>query len=149
MSHQLDIQTPNDLRGVLRAAVYEEGEPTNFIIRSDKTWSIKVHWHLYGALRKCLCGEWCLQVYLESIGPGKEFVLPGASDVRIPLDPCGNGHYEHEFAFRPGTITPEYCAVPYKVVVGLTYRTPCDEPGPIAGFVELPTIQFFESDKQG
>ena len=148
MSHQqLDIQTPNDLSGALTAAVYEGDEPTNFVIRSDKTWAIEVKWWLRGALRECLGGTWCLQVYAESIGPGRELVLPGAEEVKIPLDPCGDGHYGYRFVFRPGTIQPQHCSIPYKLVVGLTYRTPCDEPGPMAGFIELPTVQFFESDK--
>ena len=150
-THYFEVTTPVSppLKGGITAEILEEGKPTNYIIRSDKDWSVKVDWFLDGALTDCICGNWCLHLYMESIGPGPEFVLP-YGEVRVPLEPCGDGRYSYEIKVRPGTVRPEHCSVPYKLVVALTYRTPvCDKPGPMAGFCELPIIQFYESDKQG
>jgi hypothetical protein len=148
--HYFEVQTPvyPPLKGGITAEVLEEGQPTNYIIRSDKEWSVKVHWFLEDPLTRCICGYWCLHLYMESIGPGAELVVP-YGDIKIPLEPCGDGRYWYEIKVRPGFIKPEHCSVPYKLVAALTYRTPCDEPGPMAGFCELPLVQFYESDKPG
>lgn len=150
-----EITTPTEpLTGYLTAEVYEGDEISNGIIRTDQDTTIKVHWWLQGALKRCLCGYWCVEMYAESIGPGPEFVLPHAhEDKLIPLDPCGDGHYWEDIKIPAGTIDPKHCSSPYQLVVGLTYRTPCKgkdgkfEPGPMAGFCKLGCFQFYESVK--
>ncbi len=144
-----EVGIPNypPLTGGLRAQVYENGRPTNSIIRADKEWSVRAHWYLKGALKDCICGYWCLNLFGESIGPGPEFVIPYHRKL-IPLRPCGRGHYFHEIKVRPGYITPKHCSAPYKLVVGVTYITPCKVKGPMVGFCELPTVQFYESNKR-
>lgn len=134
------------LTGAIRAEVYENGKPSNCIIRADKEWSVRVHWYLKGALQDCICGYWCLNLFMESIGPGPELVIP--YHKLIPLRPCGNGHYWYEIKVPAGFITPKHCSIPYQLVAGVTYRTPCKKPGPISGFCKLPMIQFYESSKR-
>jgi len=148
--HYFEVTTPTSppLHGGITAEILEEGKPTNYIIRSDKEWSVKVHWYLEGALTSCLCGYWCVHLYMESVGPGPELVVP-YGDIHIPLDPCGDGHYWYEIKVHPGLIKAKHCSIPYKLVAALTYRTPCDDPGPMAGFCELPLVQFYESKKPG
>lgn len=149
-----EITMPTDpLRGYLTAEVYEGDHLSNGIVRTDQDLTVKVHWWLEGALTRCICGYWCVQLYAESIGPGEEFVIPEGKGKLIELDPCGNGEYWHDITIPAGKIDPKYCSAPYKLVVGLTYRTPCKdkygefEPGPMAGFCKLGCFQFYESVK--
>ena len=145
----VEIDFPDfDLKAYLRAFVYEADErPTNRIIRIDENWGVKIHWWLKGRWARCLCGYWCVGVHFESIGSGDEFELPLPRDNLIALDPCGNGHYHYDLKVPARYVKPEHCSSIYKLVVSLTYRTPCKKPGPIAGFCELPLFQFYESEK--
>jgi hypothetical protein len=131
------------LVGDIFASVYEVGgaNPTT-IISVDQDWGVRIRWDLKGSLAPFICGEWCLHLRLESMGPGREllFSLPR----RIPLNPCGRGSYYVDFRIKRGMIKPHHCSIPYKPVVTLTYYTVCHKPGPIAGFVELPIIQFYD-----
>lgn len=145
----VEIDFPDfDLTAYLRGFVYEADErPTNHIINVDEDWGIRLQWGVRGRWAKCLCGFWCVGAHFESIGPGREFVLPGSRDSLIALDPCGDGRYEYDFRVPARYVKPEYCASIYKIVLSLTYRTPCKKPGPIAGKYELPMVQFYESEK--
>jgi hypothetical protein len=138
---------PNLLEGYIEAEVYEVGgvAPTN-IIRIDQDWRVRVHWGLEGCLKSMICGAWCLHLHLESIGEGPELSLPVPNKVR--LDPCGNGEYDYDFVLRKGKVTADHCSTPYKPVVTVTYENECELPGPIAGFVELGIIQFYDPGKR-
>ena len=145
----VEIDFPDfDLKAYFSAYLYEADEvPTNRIIRVDEAWGIKLHWWLEGRWASCLCGYWCAQVHFESIGKGPEFQLPVSNTNLIELDPCGSGHYYHDLQVPARFVKPECCSSIYKIVASLTYRTPCKKPGPIAGFCELPLVQFYESEK--
>lgn len=144
----VEIDFPDfDLRAYLRGYVYEADErPTNRIINIDEDWGVKLHWWLRGKWARTLCGYWCVGAHFESIGRGLEFRLPQSRETLIELDPCGDGRYEYDFRVPARFVKPEYCSSIYKIVLSLTYRTPCKKPGPIAGFVELPLVQFYEND---
>jgi len=135
------------LWGKIWAYIYEEDCPPTNIIRADKNWGVKICWEIYGNLVPFICGNWCLHLDFESIGEGPEFDLPlGGKEIKIPLNPC-KCHYEYDFKVPKGTIKPEHCSSPYKVVATVTYLTSCrDEPGPMAGFVEFPVIQFYKAN---
>jgi hypothetical protein len=75
------------------------------------------------------------------MGPGPEIVFDASEDIQ--LDPCGTGEYKYDFRIPSGRITGAHCSIPYKPVVTVTYRTACKLPGPMAGFVELPLLQFY------
>ena len=146
-AHPVEIDFPDfDLRAYFKAQIYEADEvPTNRIIRIDEDWGIKLDWWLKGRWAECLCGDWCVQVHFESIGKGLEFNLPMQGNQFIELKPCGDGHYSHDIKVPAGFVKPECCSSIYKIVASLTYRTPCKRPGPIAGFCELPMVQFYKS----
>ena len=148
---EVTVRTDPPLAGRLSANVYEGEELSNHIIRLDREWSVRVHWELTGALVPCICGNWCLTLFLESIGPGPELHFPDTSlgdyEISIPLDPCGDGRYWYEIKVPKGRIREEHCSIPYKPVVALTYEN-CDKPGPMAGFCELPILQFYRDEKQ-
>lgn len=141
-----EVYIPNDppLRLWMEAAVYEGDRPTNCIIDADNEWSVRVHWHLDGALKNFICGYWCLHLHLESMGHGPEFSIP-APEENIPLNACDD-KYWYEIKVPGGKIEPAHCSSPYKLVVSLTYKDPCYKKGPMAGFVELPLIQFYQTD---
>ena len=136
--------------GEISASVHEDGglTPTN-IIRIDQDWGVLVKWRTSGALTRMICGTWCLNVCLESIGPGDELTLP-LKPVNVKLDPCsakGNPlacNYKCYIEIPRGTVKPKHCSTPYKIVTTLTYLEPCGTPGPIAGFVEGQILQFYE-----
>ena len=132
------------LAGSIEAEVYEVGgaSPTT-IIDFDQEWGVKIKWQLTGSLVPFICGSWCISLFFESMGNGPEFDLN--NNHKLKLNPCGNGHYEYDFRVHRGTIRKEHCSRPYKVVAAVTYETECDRPGPMAGFVEGPIIQFYES----
>lgn len=143
----IEITTPTaPLTGQMVAGIYEGDTPTNGIIRVDQESSVRVYWTLKGPLADCICGSWCVKVHLESIGSGPEFEL---SEVpRVELDPCGDGNYHAEIRLTPEKVTPAHCSSVYKLVATVTYLTPCNKPGPMAGFYEFPgLVQFYKSDK--
>ncbi|MEM7119289.1 MAG: hypothetical protein AAF614_43140 [Chloroflexota bacterium] len=144
-SFEITVPTRSVLSGKINAVIVDhEGVPPGNIVRADNNWAVQFDWSLKGALASCICGDWCLYVRLESIGTGPEYSL---GEVRIPLDPCGDGHYSHKFEVAAGTISSEGCGPVYKAVATLTYITPCDRPGPIAGFADLGLVQFYEDRK--
>jgi hypothetical protein len=148
------FETPIPLRGMfdgeIWASVHEDGgvAPTN-IIRIDQDWGVLVKWRTSGCLTRMICGTWCLNVCLESIGPGPELRLPEKA-VKVELDPCsakGNpltATYKCYVEIPRGYVKPEHCSIPYKVVTTLTYLEPCGTPGPIAAYVEGQILQFYE-----
>lgn len=131
------------LAGDIHARIYEKrgASPTN-IVRVDQDWGVKVHWYLKGSLARLICGKWCLHLRLESMGPGRDLLFNAPRKIR--LNPCGRGKYSFDFRVKRGTIRPHHCSIPYKPVVTITYYTVCHKPGPIAGFVELPIMQFYD-----
>ena len=142
---EITVPVGSVLSGDISATIVDhEGVAPANIIRADDNWAVQFDWSLKGRLASCICGHWCLFVRLESIGAGPEYSL---GPVNIPLDPCGDGNYSYKFAVPAGRISSESCGPTYKVVATLTYVTPCDRPGPIAGFVDLGLVQFYEDRK--
>ena len=143
---KLEVSFPEPhLYGQISAQIYEKNgpEPTT-IIRTDEEWGVRIYWDLKGCLAEYICGEWCVRVCLESIGDGPE---QNWEAPRISLNPCGDGCYYYDFQFKPGQITADYCSTPYKPVVTVTYHSPCYRPGPVAGYVELPILQFYQGKR--
>lgn len=137
--------TPSSgLHGHIQATVMEHGgtAPTT-IIRTDQAWAVDLTWQLHGPLVPMICGHWCLHIFMESIGSGPEFSLPDPGpEILIPVNqPSGN--YSHHFHVPAGRVTADHCSTPYKVVVAITYKTQYGTPGPLAGFVEGPILQFY------
>jgi hypothetical protein len=119
-------------------------DPTT-IIDTNRDFKVHLNWYVEGALTPFVCGTWCISLFLESIGDGPELRLP-AEPVELPLHPQpGRNEYEAWIRIPAGTIAPEHCSVPYKLVSTVTYRTVKGRPGPMAGFVEGPVLQFYDS----
>jgi len=142
----LEVSLPEPyLGGGISAEVYEvEGATPTNIIRTDQEWGVRIRWQLEGSLAEFICGTWCVHLRMESMGPGEELIFDASPE--IPLDPCGDGEYSYDFRVPPGTVKDEHCSIPYKPVVTVSYRTACHRPGPMAGFVELPLVQFYDAE---
>ena len=133
------------LKGFIEAVVHEHGgvEPLS-IVRTDQEWAVALKWRMEGGLVQFVAGKWQIHLYLESVGPGPELRLPQANiEIEVPIN-HKNGQYEYEFRVPPGVATVEHTTTLYKVVAAVTYITPYGDPGPMAGFVEGPILQFYE-----
>lgn len=116
--------------------------PTN-IIATDQDWSIRLTWTLSGFAP--LFGDWLVKVYLESIGPGKEYVFPGVDGVRQSLldgdMKAPNVYsYSNELKFKAGEIAPGI----YWVVVTIAWEKHPGKLGDLTGFSEKSMLQFYE-----
>lgn len=133
------------LTGEICVDVYAEPDarPAT-VIRTDQEWGVRVHWDLRGQLAPFIHGRWSLHLYLEPVGNGPGRKLEPYLPSSIPIDPCGGGEYDFDFRVRPGTVKTEHCFSPYRLVFMITYLTESGRPGPIAGFVEGPVLQFYE-----
>jgi hypothetical protein len=137
---------PRLLGGYLEASIFEQApENVTNIIRIDQDWGVVFKWGLEGSLKRMICGEWCLHLDLESIGKGEEFSLPDPrNEVHIDFKGCERCEFEYVFRVPKGTVDARHCSVPYKLVATVTYLDECDVPGPMAGYVEGPIIQFYD-----
>lgn len=141
----MTLQFPNTiLTGHFDAAVYELGgsAPTT-VIDETQSWEARFDWGVHGSpLTKMLAGKWCLSLHLESIGPGPEVLLPVSGPKEVPFDPAIS-HYTAVITVPAGTIATSADVI-YKVVACLTTKDALGRPGPIAGYVEGPILQFFD-----
>jgi hypothetical protein len=159
---EFEVEWLPRLHGTIGAKVWEEGEAPSRIIDLNDKWFVQVDWTLTGPMRRFICGTFEVDVYMESIGKGPEFELP---DVKpIPLDSSPDGTYSVTIEVLPGVIkthlekwweemkehdlpVPEReTDIVYKMVCTVTYRDPYGQPGPIAGFVEMPMFQFYKAE---
>jgi len=140
----MTIQFPNTaLTGHFSASVHEVGgtAPAT-VLDTTVPWEVRFQWSIYGgSLAAMLAGQWCLRVRLESIGPGAEFLLPVAGPQLVPFNPAVS-NYTAVISVPAGTVPASPDAI-YKVVACLTTRNALGAPGPIAGYVEGPILQFF------
>jgi hypothetical protein len=147
MPFEINRPLHGSLNGGISAYVTEvDGVDPIGILEADKDFKVHITWYLEGPLTPYVCGDWCIGIFLESIGDAPELNLP-AEPLFIPLDPCpGRNEYAAWVLVPAGTIEPKHCGVPYKLVATVTYRTPKHRPGPMAGFAEGPTLQFYVTD---
>lgn len=110
------------------------------IIRTDQAWGVKFHWAIVGDLCCMVQGYWNLAVYLEQMGGG-EFNLPHNT---MPLDFLPKPH-----VYDPKPMIWNAGEVPvgiYRIVATLTVTAEDGvTPGPFAGYVEGPMLQFFKA----
>jgi hypothetical protein len=153
------------LTGTIGAKVYELDEPPSRIIDINDPWVVEVDWTLTGRAQRFICGSCGVDVYMESIGPGPELELPDKPFENIPLNPIGDGHYHARFDVPAGFIKTHVekwweeqleggglkrdreTDIVYKMVCTVTYKDLGGQPGPIAGFVEMPMLQFYYAEK--
>ena len=130
------------LHGTIGAEAYEPGEAPTRIFDINDLVEVKVDWTLTGSLARMICGTWQCDLYLESIGKGEEFEVEGCT---VDLASSNNGQYSCVIQIPAGRVhpAPGETDIAYKMVASVTYRDRGGRPGPIAGFVELPVVQFY------
>ena len=143
----------DDLKFSMEAEVFEvlgpdDRAPTT-VIGDDQSWGIDITLTVSGKLTRHLCGEWCVCVYLESIGPGKEYQLdlnPQDDEkcLRVPLKPCEDGVYPIRVEFPAGKIKTGECGRLYLLAISVIGLDACGDPGHISGFCKGPTLMFYE-----
>jgi hypothetical protein len=138
------------LTGTISAPTVTEvgGVTPNNIIRTDQDWEVTIDWSLKGSLLGTpffhFIGEWIVSVYLESMGPSKEYVLP---EKRVGVDnftPDGASkrNYTATIEIAPNEVVPGI----YRMVVAVTYQISAGKPGPIAGFHEGAMLQLYKAE---
>jgi hypothetical protein len=133
------------MQGTITAEIVDTfGVPSSRIIRTTDSWALKVDWTLTGPGAAFVSPneKWNVRVFVESIGPGFESLMPPAAEIQATGGM--NQSYTHTFTFPPNgnMAAPNFSGV-YKVVVVLTLKDPMGNPLPIAGFSEEPIIQFY------
>jgi hypothetical protein len=99
-----------------------------------------------GALQRHLCGELCLCVHIECIGPAD----PDPLDcVRLPLEPCGKGVYTFEVNIPANTLSAGECGQVCCFAAVLTSFTECGDPGHINCFCKGPCVMVHVDPEHG
>jgi hypothetical protein len=122
---------------------HEVNEPPSRIIDVKDDLLIDINWCLTGSMLSYICGQWCVQVFLDCMGGG----APWKHVDRLDVDPATHpdGCYELTVTLPANTVkvSKDDCALPCWFVVCITFIDKAKKPGAIAGFVEGPMLQFY------
>jgi hypothetical protein len=123
------------------AVASEPGEPPTRIFDIHDNVEVAVDWSIPDPLSRMIAGTFECDLYLESQGEGKEFEIESPPQV---VDPSKTT-YHAVIRIPADTIKPatDETDIPYKLTVTVVYKDVLGRPGPIAGFVELPLVQFY------
>ena len=142
------------LTGGITSVTVEEADETgvfqeNKIIRTDRDWQITLKWALQGNLLNSkffdFPGTWVINAFLEAWGStAKDHDLSEVNLV-VDQDPQPSPwEYTATISVKKGTILPGA----YRLAVTLTYKDENGDPGPMAGFVEVPgMLQIYKPSK--
>jgi hypothetical protein len=126
----------------MRAEAREPGEPPTRIFDIHDTVEVYVEWSLPQPLARMICGTFDCDLFLESQGKGEEFEIEGHV---VKLDPAKSVYFD-VITIPADRIhpAPGETDIPYKLTVTVIYKDQLGRPGPIAGFVELPLVEFYK-----
>ena len=123
-------------------------QPTT-VVDCEKGAKVTVRWDIEGKIKAHLCGQWCVCVHLESMGPGPELSVKNPC-ATLEWEPCNDGGWEYEVVIPQDIDVPagedlcaDNCGRLYQVGVTLTSRDGCGEPGHIAAYCKGPCIMFY------
>jgi len=136
MSDALSMSGASNATGSVVVFEPSSSSPTN-IFDTNKDWSARVQWqatiHMSG-------GTWRVSLHLASLVPGANLALTGAA-LTVPVVPGpGPVSYSEETKIAAGTVP----AGTYRLVILIDYIDENGKPGPIAGFIEGPILQFYD-----
>jgi hypothetical protein len=151
--------------GITQVMIEEKDENGTYdessIIRTDRDWKITLDWQLAGTLLESrhfnFTGQWHVQAFLEAFGEDKpntggkqDYDLKEVEiDVRKKDDTTGVDlpspwDYSVSRSVNAGDVAPGL----YRLAVALTYKDENGDPGPMAGFIEVPgMIQVYKPAK--
>ena len=130
------IQFPNAFfTGDMAATVLDNnGTPSN-VLESSQPFTINVTWdyNTFGLLG----GQWLVQAFAESIGPGPELAIGNAGPVAATPD----GAKATAINVGANTLPPNNSGV-YKIVIVLTHENPAGTHTNVAALSEGPLVKM-------
>ena len=145
---QIEPYVLDDVGGYIKVyTVDHDGTSPAKVIDCNEGGTINVEWAINGPLSTHLCGSWCVCVFLESIGPAKEFGPLKDACETYEMTPCVDGKLRKEPYKHTVRISPfdcgEGCGTIYRVGVTLVSKDCAGNPGHIGAFCEGPTLMFY------
>lgn len=138
----MPFDIPQGMTATVSALVHDFSLQPNNVISVNDPFSVHVEWSVSGPATQLLGGEWYVECYAESIGPGPERRIGFQVPAPIPAVPqSGHTYVAHlqvpAQAGVPGGLTEG----PYKLVVLVNHRTGLGDTS-LAGYVEGPIIRM-------
>lgn len=153
----MDFPIGFGLTGDIKALTHSDPvAPPNTVLEIDREWFVNVQWYVDGAAASFLGGQWQVSVIVESMGIGDEKTL--VSESYLTTDTSDIPGEMHSLEYNKEIRIPPRAEVPldpiraiqaegvYKLIVLVTYLTPFNQHGRIAGFAEGPVLQFYHFD---
>jgi len=119
----------------------EPGEPSTTVFDIHDDVNVSADWSIPDPLSRMIAGTFEVTLYLEAQGDGEEFEIGLPA---IAVNPALTA-YHADILIPANRIVPPAgkTNVPYKLTTTVIYKDVLGTPGPIAGFVELPLVQFY------
>ena len=127
----------NQLTGTINAYLTEDGgnDPVN-VLSKGAHYDVVVEVELNAALKRLICGSWCICVAAESVG--------NAGEPRTCADPLLMTNCDDEPEVARVSLPEDWfagnedaCGDVFNLAVTVVAKNQCDEPMGIAGFCEL------------
>ncbi len=115
---------------------WPEKTPPSDIIQLDQSWNVWFWFRTTGDLCNIMCGKWKLQVLLEKMGGGETDFSP----TEVVDCVCGPNTYVKNIHIPPRKVDEGV----YRVIATVRLHGPGGRPGPVAAFVDLGLVQFYE-----
>jgi hypothetical protein len=106
------------------------------LIQLDQPWSVCFKFQTQGDLCEIICGKWKLCLLFEKMGGG-EFSYNPCETIEF----AGGPKTYHAHIRVPKRQVPEGV---YRIVATLRLYGPTGRPGPVAAFVDMGLVQFYE-----
>jgi hypothetical protein len=123
------------------------------VIETTQKWGVTLEWEMKGMEARRGHGHWKVFVFLESMGPAKEYKLPTAGPVVI-LNNEGTwdaANSKRIFATIPGKLPVEFDPATepidpgtYWLTATIQYYDDMDVPFGVSGFYEGPMLEFYD-----
>jgi hypothetical protein len=126
-------------------------QPNNIISADDDFYVVWDIW-VKGPLWRLICGCWCVDLRLESIGQGEEFSLSQrighrkGCGFRCCFHGCRHCHFCHKVCVPGGTIPAGKCSSIYLLAATFQLLDHCGRPAPIVGYENLGAFSFYQPD---
>ena len=126
----------------------ESGLPTT-ILATTGNGIIRVRWSVQGSTVTALAGDWRVNAYFESMGPGAQQEL---EVITVPVKsggyssiPYPSFSYQVDIPVSGHTASGHITAGVYKLTTSVSLILPDGTPAAIVGYNEHPLLQFYES----
>ena len=130
--------------------VDSNGVPPGSIISAKDNFYVVWDICVKGPLWRLICGCWCVDLRIESIGAGAETSLSRelgkGCGFRCCFHGCRHSHFCHRVCVPAGTIPADDCSTLYLFAATFQLLDHCGNPAPIVGYEELGVFSFYDPD---